>query len=472
MASESLKQKVAAAFDEPGCAVNRDKTAQDRKRGCGAKSLAPGAAAGGCAFDGAKIALQPITDALHLVHGPIACEGNSWDSRNSGSTGPQLYRTAFTTDLSEFDIIHGGEKRLYRAIGEVVRRFRPPAVFVYVTCVPALTGDDVEAVCSAASERLGLPVIPVMAPGFAGSKNLGNKLAGQTLMEHVIGTREPETTTPFDINLLGEYNVAGELAEIRRLLARIGVRLLTTITGDARFAEVCTAHRARVNMVVCSQAMVSFGRAMQERWEIPYFEGSFYGVGETSSTLRTLARMLIERGAPDGLAERTEAVIADEEAGVRARLEPYCRRLAGKRALLYTGGVKSWSMVSALQELGLVLVGTSVRKSTDEDKARITTLMGEDAPMVGQIPAKELYRRLASGEADILLSGGRTRFVALKTRTPWLDVNQERHDPYAGYAGAVTLAERIDAEIANPIWAQVRRPAPWDTPTQTKEEGR
>lgn len=468
MSSESLKTRVATAFDEPGCAVNRDKTAQDRKRGCGGKSLAPGAAAGGCAFDGAKIALQPITDAVHLVHGPIACEGNSWDSRNSGSTGPQLYRTAFTTDLSEFDIINGGEKRLYRAIGEVVRRFRPPAVFVYVTCVPALTGDDVEAVCTAASDRLGLPVIPVIAPGFAGSKNLGNKLAGQTLMEHVIGTREPETTTPFDINLLGEYNVAGELEEIRRLLARIGVRLLTTITGDARYAEVCTAHRARVNMVVCSQAMVSFGRAMQERWQIPFFEGSFYGVGETSTTLRTLARMLIDRGAPTALADRTEAVISDEEASVSERLEPYRRRLNGKRALLYTGGVKSWSMVSALQELGLILVGTSVRKSTDEDKARITALMGEDAPMVGQIPAKELFQRLATGEADILLSGGRTRFLALKTRTPWLDVNQERHDPYAGYVGAVTLAARIDAEIANPIWVQVRRPAPW----QSKEESR
>jgi nitrogenase molybdenum-cofactor synthesis protein NifE len=467
----SIQQKVAKAFEEPGCATNQAKSDKDRKRGCSAKSLTPGAAAGGCAFDGAKIALQPITDAAHLVHGPIACEGNSWDSRNSASSGPQLYRTGFTTDLAELDIIHGGEKKLYRAIKQIVQSHRPPAVFVYVTCVTALIGDDVEAVCEAATERLAVPVIPVMAPGFAGSKNLGNKLAGNALMEHVIGTVEPDTTTPCDINVLGEYNVAGELWQITPLLDRLGIRVLAPITGDARYHQVAAAHRARVNMVVCSQALVSLARQMQERWEIPYFEGSFYGISDTSTSLRTLARLLVDRGAAADLLERTEALIADEEARAWTALAPYRERLAAKRVLLYTGGVKSWSVVSALQEIGMVIVGTSVRKSTEGDKQRIRELMGDDAPMVDQIPAKQMYGMLARREADILMSGGRTQFVALKTKTPWLDINQERHHAYAGYEGMIALVQRIDAELASPIWAEVRRPAPWD-PAPTAETRR
>ncbi|HRD35498.1 MAG TPA: nitrogenase iron-molybdenum cofactor biosynthesis protein NifE [Rhodocyclaceae bacterium] len=456
------QQKVAKAFNEPGCATNRAKSEKARKSGCSAKALTPGAAAGGCAFDGAKIALQPITDAAHLVHGPIACEGNSWDSRNSASSGPMLYRTGFTTDLSELDIIHGGEKKLYRAIKEIVAKHHPPAVFVYVTCVTALIGDDVEAVCAAAAERLATPVIPVMAPGFAGSKNLGNKLAGQALMEHVIGTREPEVTTPYDINLLGEYNVAGEIAQITPLLDRLGIRVLAPVTGDARYHQVASAHRARVNMVVCSQALVSLARAMQERWDIPYFEGSFYGISDTSSSLRTLARMLVERGAPEDLLARTEALIVEEEARANAALAPFKARLAGKRVLLYTGGVKSWSVVSALQEIGMQIVGTSVRKSTEEDKERIRDLLGEDAPMVDQIPPRQMYAMLARREADILMSGGRTRFVALKSKTPWLDINQERHHAYAAYAGMLALVERIDAVLHNPVWQEVRATAPWE----------
>lgn len=460
------KTKLAAAFVEPGCAVNRDKSDRDRKRGCSAVTLQPGAAAGGCAFDGAKIALQPITDAAHLVHGPIACEGNSWDSRHALSSGPSLYRTGFTTDMSELDIIHGGERRLYRAIREIVERFQPPAVFVYVTCVSALIGDDVEAVCRIATEQFATPVIPVIAPGFAGSKNFGNKLAGRALLDHVIGTREPAYRTPYDIAVLGEYNVAGELWQVTPLLDRLGIRLLSSITGDGRYADVASAHRARVAMVVCSQALVSMARELEARYGIPFFEGSFYGTAETSTALRTLARLLVDQGAPEDLLSRTEALVAEEEARTAEALAPYRERLAGKRVLLYTGGVKSWSMIAALQELGMVVIGTSVRKSTEEDKARARHLIGAEADLFGQIPAKELYARLKRGDADILMSGGRTQFVALKTRTPWLDINQERHHAYAGYTGIVDFARQIDHALYNPIWRQVRRPAPWDQPKE------
>ena len=457
-----LKQRIAEAFDEPGCATNRAKSQKERKRGCSSRSLVPGAAAGGCAFDGAKIALQPIADAAHLVHGPIACEGNSWDSRHALSSGPQLYRTGFTTDMSELDIIHGGERRLFRAIRQVAEQHRPAAIFVYVTCVPSLIGDDVEAVCEAAAEKFGLPVIPVDAPGFVGSKNLGNKLAGRVLLDRVVGTREPARTTPCDINIIGEYNVAGEMWQVLPLLERLGIRVLASITGDARFQEVACAHRARVNMVVCSQAMVSFAREMQKRYGIPYFEGSFYGISDTSAALREIARLLAGRGAPADLVPRTEALIAEEEEAAWRQIAAHRARLQGKRVLLYTGGVKSWSVVSALQEIGMTVTGTSVRKSTEDDKRRIRDLMGEDAALFGQIPARDLYRMLADGQVDILMSGGRTQFVALKTRTPWLDINQERHHAYAGYDGMVALVRRIDDTIHHPVWRQVRLPAPWD----------
>ena len=109
----TLSSKVQEIFNEPGCDKNLGKSEKERKKGC-TKQLQPGAAAGGCAFDGAKIALQPITDVAHLVHGPIACEGNSWDNRHAASSGSKLYRTGFTTDISELDVVYGAEKDLYR----------------------------------------------------------------------------------------------------------------------------------------------------------------------------------------------------------------------------------------------------------------------------------------------------------------------------------------------------------------------
>jgi len=463
--SASLNSKVQEVFDEPACGKNQAKSEKDRKKGC-TKQLQPGAAAGGCAFDGAKIALQPITDVAHLVHGPIACEGNSWDNRGAKSSGSRLYRTGFTTDINELDVVYGGEKRLFRSVKEIVDKYDPPAIFVYQTCVTALIGDDIEAVCKAASAKFGKPVIPVNAPGFVGNKNLGNKLAGEALLDYVIGTAEPETTTPYDINIIGEYNLAGELWQVKPLLDEMGVRILSCISGDAKYQEVAYSHRARAAMMVCSKAMINIARKMDERYQIPFFEGSFYGITDMSDSLRNIARLLVEKGAPAELLERTEAIIQREEAAFWQTMEPYRDRLKGVKVLLITGGVKSWSVVSALQEVGMEIVGTSVKKSTLEDKQKIKELMGEDAHMVDDMTPREMYKLLKDAEADIMLSGGRSQFVALKAKMPWLDINQERHHAYAGYSGMVTLVREIDKALYNPIWEQVRKPAPWDIPAE------
>ena len=457
----SLKEKVQQVFDEPGCGKNQGKSEKERKKGC-TKQLVPGAAAGGCAFDGAKIALQPIIDVAHLVHGPIACEGNSWDNRGAKSSGSTLYRTGFTTDIRETDVVYGGEKRLFRSIKEVIDKYDPAAIFVYQTCVTALIGDDIEAVCKAASAKFNKPVIPVNAPGFVGSKNLGNKLAGEALLDYVIGTEEPEFTTPYDINIIGEYNLSGELWQVKPLLDRLGIRILACISGDARYHEVARSHRAKAAMMVCSKAMINIARKMEECYGIPFFEGSFYGISDMSDALRQIARLLVGRGAPTELMDRTEYLISQEESRAWMRLERYKARLAGKRVLLITGGVKSWSVLSALQEIGMEVVGTSVKKSTAEDKERIKEIMGDDVHMIDELPPREMYKMLKEARADIMLSGGRSQFVALKAKMPWLDINQERHHAYAGYEGMVELVHEIDRTLHNPIWSQVRKPAPWE----------
>ena len=146
---------LSALLNEPACAHNAKS-----KSGCAKPK--PGATAGGCTFDGAQIAMLPIGDVAHIVHGSIACAGNSWDNRGTRSSGPRLYKIGMTTDLTEQDIIMGrGEKRLFHSIKQAVDSYQPAAVFVYNTCVPALAGDDVEAGCRAAEQRWGTPVIPI-----------------------------------------------------------------------------------------------------------------------------------------------------------------------------------------------------------------------------------------------------------------------------------------------------------------------
>jgi nitrogenase molybdenum-cofactor synthesis protein NifE len=466
-----MKQKdIAALLDEPACSHNTKS-----KSGCAKPK--PGSAAGGCAFDGAQIALLPIADVAHIVHGPIACAGSSWDNRGTRSSGPRLYKIGMTTDLTEQDVIMGrGEKRLFHSIKQAVESYSPAAVFVYNTCVPALVGDDVEAVCKAARERWDTPVVPVDAAGFYGTKNLGNRIAGEAMVKYVCGTREPDplpddaTQGDFevhDVNLIGEYNIAGELWHVLPLLDELGIRVLCTLSGDARFREVQTMHRAEVNMMVCSKAMINVARKLEDAFGTPWFEGSFYGVQDMNNALRDFARLIDD----PALTERTERLIAREEARIDAELEPWREKLRGKKVLLYTGGVKSWSIISALQDLGMTVVATGTKKSTEEDKARIRELMGEDAKMIEDGNPRALIDIVRENQVDILIAGGRNMYTALKARIPFLDINQERDFGYEGYQGMVELARQLTLTLGSPVWEAVRRPAPWHQPAREVAHG-
>jgi nitrogenase molybdenum-cofactor synthesis protein NifE len=452
---------IALLIDEPACANNANKA----KGGCTRPK--PGATAGGCPFDGAQITLFPIADVAHIVHGPIACTGDSWDNRGTRTTGPAFHRLGMTTDLSEQDIVMGrNEKKLFHAIRQAIDTYSPAAVFVYATCVTAMIGEDLPALCKDAAARWGVPVIPVDAAGFYGSKKLGDRIAGQTMFDHVIGTREPDPVpesaqrpgiTVHDVAMIAEYNIRGEFWHVAPLFDELGLRIVGSLSGDARFREVQTMHRAKASMVVCSNALLNVARQLKETWGVPYFEGSFYGVTDTSNALREFARLL---GDAD-LAARTEALIAREEARASAQLAPWRERLAGKRALLYTGGVKSWSIISALRDLGMEVVATGVRKSTEDDKERIRDLLGEDAHMIEDGNPAGLLKVYNEKGADVLIAGGRNLYTAMKARIPFLDVNQEREYAYAGYAGMLEMARQLALTIESPVWPAVRKPAPW-----------
>jgi nitrogenase molybdenum-cofactor synthesis protein NifE len=455
--------EITAMQDEPACAHNNK-----AKSGCARPQ--PGATQGGCAFDGARNALLPIADVAHIVHGPIGCAGSSWDARGTRSSGPNIYRIGMTTDLSDVDVIMGrGEKRLFHAIKQAIETHHPAAVFVYSTCVPAMHGDDIGATAKAASQRWGVPVIPVDSAGFYGNKNLGNRIAGDVVFRHIIGTREPEPVPAVaerpgirthDINLIGEWNVGGEFWNVAPLFDELGLRILCTLSGDSRFREIQTMHRAEASMVVCSKAMLHVARKIEEDYGAPFFEGSFYGVVDTSEALRGFARLLND----SDLTARTEALIAREEARVEAALAPLRERLTGRRVLLFTGGYKSWSVVSAMQDLGMVVVATGTEKSTEEDKARILELMGPEARMISDNDQIALLQTFHDCRADILIAGDRYIYPTLKSRIPFLDIDHVRDIGYAGYDGMIELARQVAAAIDSPVWQQVKRTAPWAKP--------
>jgi len=446
------KPKIKELLDESACTHNKTK-----KSACNAPT--PGATTGGCAFEGAQISLFPYADAAHIVHGPITCLGASWETRATKTSwaGRDLTQMGFTTAISTNDVVFGGEEKLLASIDYVVDRYRPQAVFVYATCVTALIGDDLDALCKQAAGKSGIPVVPVHAPGFVGSKNLGSRLGGEAVLQHLIGTAEPEFTTPFDINLIGDYNVTGDMWQYSPLLEELGIRVLSTLSGDGRVARIRTAHRARLNVLVCAKSLVSLTRKMQERYGIPSISLSFYGKRDTSAGLLAIAEAL---GDSD-LVARTKELVAREEAKLEAQLAPYRTLFAGRKAVLNTGGNKAWSIAAALQDLGVEVVATAVGKSTEDDREKAREYLGPKGVLMTK-PGQEQAKIIDETGADLLLAGGRSLYTAIKKGIAFADVNQEKKKSYGGYAGLLNLAEDLKNALETPVFRNVAKRAPWE----------
>lgn len=448
----SSKPKIKELLTEEDCSHNKE-----RKTACNAPK--PGATTGGCAFEGAQISLFPYADAAHLVHGPITCLGSSWETRATPTSwqGRDLTQMGFTTDVSLNDVIFSGEEKVANAIDYIVERYAPKAVFVYATCVTAMIGDDLDLVCKQAKERHGIPMVPVHAAGFVGSKNLGSRLAGEAVLQHLIGTKEPETTTPFDLNLIGEYNVTGDMWQYSPLLEELGIRILSTLSGDGRIDQIQTAHRAKLNVIVCAQSLITLARKMEERFRIPYISLSFYGKRDTSRGLRAIADAF---GDVD-LIERTNTLVEREERQLEKELAPYRQFFKGKKVVLNTGGNKVWSIASALQDIGLEVVATAVKKATAADRERARETLGEAGVLMTN-PGAEQAKLIDATGADLLLAGGRSLYTAIKKGIAFADVNQEKAKSYGGYRGLLNLAEDLKHALENPVFEKVGKRAPWE----------
>lgn len=401
-----------------------------------------------CAFDGAMIVLQPIGDCAHIVHGPIACIGNSWNSRGTVNIHSDIYKHGFTTAMTEMDVIYGSEEKLFQSALKVIEEKKPTAVFVYATCVSGLIGEDIEMVCKKLEIETGIRIVPVNSPGFIGPKNLGNRIAGDCLLEYVIGTEDTEVLDDRpSINIMGEYNIAGDIFEIEDILSNLGIRILSRITGNSTFKEITHAHKSDLNVLVCSRALINLASGMQKKYGIPFIEVSFFGMTEVSRAILRICESLEQIKGYSGLTKKAKEFIEGKESEVKKVITQDYTHLKNKKAILYGGGVKSWSFINALLDLGIEPVAVATKKATIEDEEKVKAILNDDSKIFSDTTAKNLMKLYREKSADMLIAGSRNLYIAVKEGYPYVDINQERHIPYAGYKGLLNFAEQISAAL-------------------------
>lgn len=415
---------------------------------CDKASLAGSVSQRACVFCGSRVVLYPIADALHLIHGPVGCAAYTWDIRGAMSSGPQIHRLSFSTDLKEKQVVFGGEKTLYDSLIELIDLYKPKAAFVYSTCIVGLIGDDVEAIARKVTKDTGIDVIPVQAPGFAGTKKDGYKVACDALMR-LVGTKGDNKTIPDSINIIGDFNLAGELYLLTDYYKKMGVNIVATITGDGRVDDIRQSHKAALNIVQCSGSMSNLAKQMEEKYGIPYMRVSYFGIEDMSSALYEVARYFNN----DEMMQNAVNLVREEVSDLLPQLDTYKKALKGKKAAIYVGGAfKAISLIKALRMIGVETVVVGSQTGNKNDYKIMKDISDDGTILVDDTNPLELTQLVKETKADILIGGVKERPIAYKLGIGFCDHNHERKLALAGYEGMLNFAKEIYSTALSPVF--------------------
>jgi len=477
----------------------------------------------GCTYAGCKgVVLGPTRDIVNITHGPIGCGFYSWLTRRNQTRPPtsehdNFMTYCFSTDMQEEEIIFGGEKKLRAAIQEAYDLFHPKSIAVFATCPVGLIGDDVHAVTREMKEKLGINVFAFSCEGYKGvSQSAGHHIANNQLFKHVIGRNDRVGPGRFRLNMLGEYNIGGDAFVLEDLLHRCGITLVATFSGNSSIDGFENAHTADLNVVMCHRSINYVADMIEKKYGIPWFKVNFIGAAASAKSLRKIANYF----GDEGLIRRTEEVIAEEMAQVRAVQDEIRPRCQGKTAMLFVGGSRAHHYQELFAEIGIRTVAAGyefahrddyegrrvlptikvdadsrnieeLHVDPDPEKYRpratedtVGRLAGDGQPfqdydgmmpqmddralVIDDISHYETERMIEIYRPDVFCAGIKEKYVVQKMGVPCKQLHSYDYGgPYAGFRGAINFYRDIDRMVNTRIWSLIQ--APWETSSATLE---
>ena len=477
----------------------------------------------GCSYAGCKgVVIGPIYDILHITHGPIGCGYYSWLSRrnftkirNEGETNYLQY--SMSTDMQENHIVFGGETLLKDAIQEAYDEFKPKAISVYATCPVGLIGDDIHAVCKEMKAKLGINIFGFSCEGYKGvSQSAGHHIANNGVFKNMIGLDDTPSEGEYTINILGEYNIGGDAWEIDRILALCGIKIIGTLSGGVTYDEICNAHMADLNVVMCHRSINYMAEMMETKFGIPWFKVNFIGLEGTKKSLRKIAQYFGEKK----LIDRVEEVIAAEMSEVRPVIEDVKTRTNGKTAALFVGGSRAHHYQDLFEDMEMKVIAAgyefahrddyegrevlpsikvdadsrnieeltieedperfNLRKTVDRKKSLeesgfafsdyegMLKQMKKDTLVIDDISHHEMEKLIELYKPDVIGSGVKDKYVIEKMGVPCKQLHSYDYGgPYAGFKGAINFFKEIDRMTSSRVWELTR--APWHEADEAPE---
>lgn len=308
--------------------------------------------------------VDTVSDPVIIMHAPVGCGGMNMFMRELFFDSPDKVRYVRTisTNLSESDVISGGESKLRQAIIYAEENFHPENIFIMMTCVPTLTGDDAASVIESLKGQVKANLMPVYCAGF---KSKIPASAYDALYHGIIRTYLQDKPEEVKANLAKKngkkvnlFNTSStshaDQEELKRILELIGLEV-RILPYDAPTQYLTDMVDASLNISICTTHDEYLFTYLQEVYGIPYIMKNIpVGIKNTSIWLLEVAKFFNKE-------ELAQEVIAKEVAKLELALAPYKERLKGKTAFVHGGEPRSLATADTLELLGMEVLGIETR---------------------------------------------------------------------------------------------------------------
>lgn len=218
-----------------------------------------------CALTGAAAFFAGIPDAAMVVNGPLWCYFYALRhlERASSTIGQRFFCSQADNDA----VVYGTEEYLRDSLRLLKEKSRPAVVLIENSCSVSLIGDDIAGIVR--DEGLPCPAVCIDSGGLGGGFQEGYRAAARAYFE-AIPPAPRRIVQPGTVNLLGctpvYYNAADDLAELKRMLALAGYKVLACPGTGSAVDELTQMNQAQLNIVVHEE----LGRELAEKLEREY----------------------------------------------------------------------------------------------------------------------------------------------------------------------------------------------------------
>ncbi|MDR2447074.1 MAG: hypothetical protein LBD58_07285 [Treponema sp.] len=252
-----------------------------------------------CALGGALALMRAMNRTIPIAHAGAGCAYNYYIGGNAGAgyLGGGYCGAVSTpsTNVTEKEIIFGGEGRLEEQIRATVELIDGDLYIVISGCQVEMIGDDIRAAVDAI-EGLPAPVLAVQTPSFKGNSQYGYDLLLETLVRKYIvktNAKRKKAVNIFGIIPGNDPFYKGNLKEIKRVLSLIGVDANTFIGERETLDNFRNAGSAELNIALSDVYAPLSAEAFKEVHGIPYIREQFpIGFFQTERFLRNVGEAL------------------------------------------------------------------------------------------------------------------------------------------------------------------------------------